>query len=146
MCKSLKNSILIVVVFLFISSCKKSPDSMGLKTLPVEDLLGAEYVDTLTLITHTVKDDSLPVAYKGVFIFPALLGTMNDPVCGLSSASLYTQLSLSSINPLWGRHPVLDSAVFSLGSDLVGYDDSHDCGVVAATAHAVARAAVLDPG
>ncbi len=43
-----------------------------------------------------------------------LLGAYQDPVYGLSEASILTQLSLSSPNPDFGNNPVLDSVVLVL--------------------------------
>lgn len=110
----MKNNIRYVIFFTLIVvaiSCKKkTPKDIGLPLLPGEDLLNAEYVDTLTLISHTDKDDSL----LSVRLVHNLLGTISDPVFGISQASVYTQLALSQVNPAFGVNPVLDSAVLSI--------------------------------
>lgn len=94
-----------------VSSCKKNtPKDIGLPLLPGDDLLYGMYTDTLTLITHTVKDDSLRTDDMG----PVLMGTINDPIFGTTRSSLFTQFSLSGLNPNFGKNPVLDSAVISL--------------------------------
>lgn len=112
----MKNHIRYVLFFLLIVaaiSCKKkTPKDIGLPLLPGEDLLNAEYVDTLTLISHTTKDDSVR-SDEFVNTFN-LLGTINDPVFGITKASVYTQFALSQVNPVFGANPVLDSAVLSI--------------------------------
>lgn len=110
MSRNIRNSILFLSVLTFLFSCKKDPDNIGLNIQPEGDLLGAKYVDTITLVTHTVKDDSL----RSDEILPMQLGIMNDPVFGFAKASFYTQFSLSATNPSFGPNPVLDSAVLSL--------------------------------
>jgi len=100
---------LILTVFIF--SCKKkTPEDIGLPILPGEDLLNAAFTDTATIIAHTVRDDSL----RTNFISPMFLGNANDPLFGVSKASLFSQLALSETNPTFGTKPKLDSAVLSL--------------------------------
>ena len=104
---------LLLLIAGIISSCKKkTPEDIGLPLLPGEDLLNAEFTDTLTLIAHTVKDDSLKTDETS----PMLLGNVNDPIFGITQASIFTQLSIPSgkTNPSFGSNPVLDSAVLSL--------------------------------
>ena len=109
------NSKILYILLLFLlvieNSCKKkSPDDIGLPILPGNDLLNAKYVDTLLIIAHTVKADSLPSKN----IAPTLLGAYNDPIFGVSSVSIFTQFSLSKANPDFGTNPFLDSVVLSL--------------------------------
>lgn len=101
---------LLVFIITLISCKKKTPENIGLPLLPGGDLLNAEFSDSATLITHTVKDDSLLTAK----VSPMLLGQINDPVFGIAKASIYTQLYLQTANPSFGSNPVLDSAVLSL--------------------------------
>ncbi|MCC6581889.1 MAG: DUF4270 family protein, partial [Phycisphaeraceae bacterium] len=98
------------LIALAVSCKKKAPEDIGLPLLPGDDILNASFTDTLTLVTHTVKDDS--VATKNVT--PMLLGNMNDPVFGVSKASIFAQLALTKTNPVFGTNPVLDSAVLSV--------------------------------
>jgi len=94
-----------------ISSCKKkTPENIGLDLLPDVDLLNATFTDTATLVTHTVKDDSLKTDEAA----PLLLGNINDPIFGITRSSIFTQFSLPTTNPSFGANPVLDSAVLSL--------------------------------
>ena len=93
-----------------VSCKKKTPEDIGLPILPGDDVLNTFFTDTMTLVTHTVAEDSLPTKN----LLPTLLGSMNDPVFGISKASVFTQISLSATNPSFGANPVLDSAVLSL--------------------------------
>lgn len=93
-----------------VSCKKKTPENIGLPLLPDSDLLNATFTDTATLITHTIKDDSLNTKN----VTPILLGNINDPIFGSTQSSIFTQFSLSQTNPSFGTNPVLDSAVLSL--------------------------------
>jgi len=91
-------------------SCKKTPEDIGLPLLPGSDLLNASFTDTASLITHTVKDDSVRTDEASI----QLMGKYFDPLFGISSASLYAELAPSIFNPIFGTNPTLDSAVLSL--------------------------------
>ena len=111
MSKNLRYFILLMLFAGAISSCKKkTPDDIGLLYLPDGDLLNAQFTDSLTLITHTVKDDSLQT--KGAT--PMLLGQINDPLFGVSKSAIYSQFAISKTNPSFGTSPKLDSAILSL--------------------------------
>ncbi|HLG38791.1 MAG TPA: DUF4270 domain-containing protein [Chitinophagaceae bacterium] len=115
MSKHIRYIFLSLLIVGFISSCKKkTPADIGLPLLPGEDLLNAQFMDSLTLIAHTVKDDSLPIQSSSLKLTTSLLGNINDPIFGITRASVFNQLSLSKTNPTFGTNPVLDSAVLSL--------------------------------
>ncbi len=116
MSKHIRN-ILFFAIIVFTFSCKKkTPENIGLPLLPGEDLLNALFTDSLTLISHTVKDDSLPTKN----VLPILLGNLLDPIFGVTKSSLFTQFSLSKANPNFGTNPVLDSVVLSLVYNVSG--------------------------
>lgn len=110
MAKQIRYLLFISLIALAVSCKKKEPGDIGLPLLPGDDLLNAEFTDTVTLITHTVKDDSL----KTDEVTPLLLGNLNDPILAVTKASVFTQLALSKANPVFGTNPVLDSAVLSV--------------------------------
>lgn len=110
MTRQIRYFLFLTLIALAVSCKKKTPEDIGLPILPGEDLLNASFTDTITLITHTVYDDSL----KTDEVTPLLLGNMNDPVFGVSKASIFTQISLSKSNPVFGINPQLDSVVLSL--------------------------------
>jgi hypothetical protein len=107
-----KSSRIVTVLFLFLmifNSCKKA-DTVGLEVLPEEDRLQGEYTDTITIIAHTVLEDSLLTSGTTFHI----LGSHNDPIFGLTTASIYSQFVLESVDPDFGTSPTLDSVVLSL--------------------------------
>ncbi len=95
----------------FISSCK-DPEELGLEVQPTSDQLSVINTDTASLITTTVKEDTL--LGKGVTY--QLLGSCNDPVFGRSDASFYGQvvLGLSPVLGASGDVLVADSLVLSM--------------------------------
>src|ERR1051326_282014 len=113
MSKHIRYIFLPFLVIVFFSSCKKkTPEDIGLPLLPGEDLLNAQFTDTATLITHTIKEDSLNT--NGTTTM--LLGNLNDPIFGMTKSSIFTQFDIPSgkTNPTFGTNPTLDSAVLSM--------------------------------
>lgn len=74
------------------------------------DKLGVLFTDTLTLITETVREDSLRVDD----MVTNVLGKIDEPIFGKSVASIYMQLLLPGNNISFGDNAVLDSAVLML--------------------------------
>lgn len=112
--------ILLVSISISITSCDES-SVVGLDVQPANDLLNVDYQDTTTLITKTLKVDSLRTDETLIITADALLGIYQDPVFGEATASLYTQLRLPTNNPLFGTSPVIDSVVLSLVYDPAYY-------------------------
>lgn len=104
-----KTLIFCVLVVLY-SSCSKTTESIGNGLLSENDHIGAFYTDTLQLNCHSVRIDTL--YSKG--LSTVLLGSMMDPVMGLTDANLITQLHLSSTNQYFGDNPIIDSVVLQL--------------------------------
>jgi hypothetical protein len=103
--------ILTLLIATTILSCqKKNAGSIGLPLLPEEDLLSGLFTDSLTLITHTAKDDSL----RTDDVTPVVIGSINDAELGITKSSFFTQIVHERDNPDFGKKPVLDSAVISL--------------------------------
>lgn len=112
--------ILLVSISISITSCDES-SVVGLDVQPANDLLSVDYQDTTTLITKTVSVDSLRTDETLIITADALLGIYKDPVFGITTASLYTQLRLPTNNPLFGTAPLIDSVVLSLVYDPAYY-------------------------
>lgn len=110
--------IAMVLTSIFVTSCDES-SVVGLDVQPTNDLLNVSNQDTTTLVTKTVKMDSLRTdeTILQLVTTDVLLGTYIDPIFGRSSASIYTQLKLNTENPGFGINPILDSAVLSLVYD-----------------------------
>lgn len=94
---------------LSLNSCK-DPDETGLNILPSSDQLNMVYSDTSTIITTTVLEDSLQTDE----LSSQLIGSMNHPVFGISTASVYAQAVLTGGTPSFGTAPVADSIVLAL--------------------------------
>ena len=107
--------LIVIVSAAILPSCNKS-SSIGLDIQPKNDILNVGYQDTTTLITRTVKEDSLRTDQGLITSGLALIGKYNDPIFGMTSSSLYAQLQFNSnIYPTsFGTSPVCDSIVMIL--------------------------------
>ena len=112
--------ILLASVSISLTSCDEA-SVVGLDVQPVHDLLNVDYLDTTTLITKTVKVDSLRTDESLIVTADALLGIYHDPIFGKATASLFTQLRLPTNAPSFGTSPTVDSAVLSLVYDTTYY-------------------------
>ncbi len=82
--------LLLTILFVVaVSACKKST-LIGNDLLPNGDDLNGIYTDTLTLRTKSVVEFPLKTSANSKY----LLGTINDPVFGKSSASIYAQVQI----------------------------------------------------
>ena len=113
----LSQILFLVAISVVISSCKKKDTSVGIGTIDQNDILNGITVDTFDLITYTVEEDSL-ITDNGP---NGLLGSYNDPKFGTFNASIYTQLSIATINPNFGNLSsiIMDSVVLAL--EYAGY-------------------------
>lgn len=115
--------IVLVVLVTGFESCKKETAVIGLDVQPPNDLIGAEFQDTTTLITRTVLADSLRTDETLILTGDAIIGSYWDPVFGKANASLYTQLNLSTLNPAFGT-PIVDSVVLSIAYNSAYYGET----------------------
>jgi hypothetical protein len=92
---------------------------VGLDVQPEDDLLNVDFADTLTLQTRTMRLDSIRTDEDFVIGSSALLGKYSDPVFGVTSSSIFTQLRLTAnISPTsFGASPVCDSIVLIMVYD-----------------------------
>ncbi|HLG03076.1 MAG TPA: DUF4270 family protein [Bacteroidia bacterium] len=111
----------LIVAVLFSASCKKESE-IGVDIQPEDDLINLAYSDTTTMITRTVREDSLRSDESPI----VQIGSYSDPVFGDVSASLYTQLVFPNNQQLvsFGVNPVLDSLVLHLSYDFDFYGDT----------------------
>jgi hypothetical protein len=117
--KVLRLSATFLTLLFFSVSCKKKNTSIGLDTLNNESLLNSVQVDTFSLETFTIEEDSVITDNPAY----AVLGSYNDATFGDFNAEFYTQLRLSGVNPNFGdviTNPIaIDSVV--LGLQYAGY-------------------------
>ena len=107
--KLYKQDLLTLLISLFIFTGCQNPDSIGLEVDP-DIALEGKLVDTLTIRSATVKEDS--VNTNSLSKYP--LGYLKDPALGITDSRLAVSLSLPSENLTFGTSPVLDSAVLVL--------------------------------
>ena len=96
-------------------SCSKTTEKIGNGLFPEGDHIGAFFTDSLAIECHSMTIDSMVT--KGMST--CLLGSMMDPVMGLTDANIFTQLHLSSTHQSFGSEPVIDSVVLQLS--VTGY-------------------------
>lgn len=82
----------VAILFIF-NSCTKEKTDIGLGIQPEEDLLNATLVDSFQLETYTELEDSV----RTDELSNCLLGSYVDPVFGKTTATIYTQLGLSTV-------------------------------------------------
>lgn len=107
---NLYKALIISALAIFGISCSKTTETIGNGLLSDNEHIGVAYTDTLHIACHSQLIDSMPT--KGVST--VLLGSMMDPVMGLTTAGIATQLHLSSTNLYFGDNPVIDSVVLQL--------------------------------
>lgn len=96
-------------LILALSACKKTPDTIGNDLIDDNNYINVFYTDTLQVFSHSYFDS---IGTKNVRY--ALLGSVNDPVFGLTEAGFYTQFRFSSAGQNFGTAPVFDSLVLQL--------------------------------
>ncbi|MDX1445158.1 DUF4270 family protein [Lishizhenia sp.] len=115
--KSWREVKLLLATFLclgvFAVACKKKDNFLGSNVLPDGTTLSTSGIDTFSIITSSVSEDSVP-ALNPRF---NLLGSYIDPVFGSVDASFYTQVDISNIEPVFGDDIKIDSMVFSMVYD-----------------------------
>lgn len=99
-----------ILLILALFSCKKDPYEIGIDLLPPSDTLNVRTTDTCTIEAFSVRQDSTRTDKTTSL----MLGSIMDPVFGLTSNSFYTQVFLESEGVSFGAHPVLDSLVLML--------------------------------
>ncbi len=108
---NIRKDLLIFLISLFIlQACKKEGD-IGLEQQIDEEGLSGALIDTSTIRTFSVKDDSL-ISSRYV---RNQLGEFQDPLFGNTKASIAFQAVLSQNNVNFGTNPVLDSIVLVMG-------------------------------
>lgn len=110
-------SAIFLLVLVAIVSCKKKENLLGQNALNQNDLLNSGGVDTFSLITFTIDEDSV-ISDNPAF---AILGSYMDPVFGRVNSEIYTQFRLSGLNPNFGDVSTIVLDSFVLGLEYVGY-------------------------
>lgn len=90
------------------SSCSKSPENIGVDFQSEDDYVDLRYTDTVAIECYSTIADSI-----GTTNVSPLLGSMVDPVFGLTNAGFCTQLHISSTTPAFNT-AIIDSVVLRL--------------------------------
>ncbi len=85
--------------------------------ISADDLLNSAQVDTFTLNTFCIAEDSL-ISDNPAY---AVLGSYNDPKFGTVNANFYAQLRLSGLNPNFGDISAITIDSVMLGLEYAGY-------------------------
>ncbi|MDK2908734.1 MAG: hypothetical protein PWR20_301 [Bacteroidales bacterium] len=101
---------LVAILALMVSACTKEPDRIGTDIIPPSDRLTFGQDTTITLEAYSIIDDSVRTDETSQNI----LGSYWDPVFGITTASIYTQLRLPFVGHSFGTNPVVDSAILKL--------------------------------
>ncbi|WP_442794478.1 DUF4270 domain-containing protein [Pelobium manganitolerans] len=101
-----KSDLLTLLVSLFIFTGCENPSSIGLDVDPDIEL-NSKLVDTSTVVTKLLKQDTIAVSYTD----QSVLGYLKDPVFGETTASIAMALTMPSTNYKFGTNPIIDSAV-----------------------------------
>jgi len=120
--KFLRLDLLTLLISLFILSSCKNPDGIGLGIDP-NKVLQANLVDTATIFTNTVRDDS--VVTSNITNVP--LAYFKDPVLGTTTSDIATSLNLpgnAAFTLPSGTITSIDSAVLVLAYGDGFYGDS----------------------
>lgn len=98
-----------LLLILTLGACKKEQEEIGLE-LQGENLLGNNFMDTLSIDAYSLRQDSINTTK----LANNVVGYVTDPVFGKTQAGFYTQFDLSGSNINFGTSPVLDSVVLTL--------------------------------
>lgn len=114
----MKRNVLQFLTFVFcailaFASCSKSPENIGVDFQSDEDYIDLKYTDTVAIECYSTIADSISTTNVS-----PLLGSMVDPVFGLTNAGFCTQFHISSTTPAFNT-AIIDSAVLRLS--LSGY-------------------------
>jgi hypothetical protein len=99
----------LVLVFL-LTDCKDDPNSLGLDVQPPFDKIEVRSFDTTKVVAYSQFVDSVRTDETSV----NLLGSLKDPVFGVSTAEIYTQFRLAATSHVFGETDEFDSLILTL--------------------------------
>ncbi len=113
-----KHYFLLVFILAAIFGCNNDPSKIGIDLQ--NDKVKIVFSDTATIRAFSIREDSIRTDETTV----SLLGSLFDPVFGKTTASIYTQIRLSTTSVSFGTSPVLDSIVLALEYTGAYYGDT----------------------
>jgi hypothetical protein len=106
-----------LLVLFFTGGCKKKDSNLGINTIDSNELLNSAQIDTFSLTTFTIEEDSV-ISDNPAY---AVLGSYNDPKFGTFKGSFYTQFRLSGTDPNFGDISTITIDSLILGLEYAGY-------------------------
>ncbi len=108
--KTYINAIFLGLTLLLLNACEKEMTPIGLDLLDQSTLLNAHFTDTATITAISVYHDSLETD-----AMPSnVIGFLNDPIFGGSTATVYTQYALNVNNVQFAENAVVDSVILTI--------------------------------
>jgi len=104
---------LILLIGLTLTSCDNTDTAIGLNLRPDQGELYSAETDTFTVNAYTIREDSL----KTDSLSTNILGAMYDPLFGISTASVATELTITQADISFGPTPKADSAILYIRWD-----------------------------
>lgn len=95
---------------MLLASCDYQADEIGLDLQPADEKMQVRQTDTITVIAYTIPEDSI----RTDELRTAIIGSFFDPMFGITTAALYTELRLSAVHLNFGIGAVIDSAFLTL--------------------------------
>lgn len=106
----------LIIIGLNTGGCKKKDNLLGGKAIDQNDLLSSGGIDTFSLITYTIAEDTVYTRSPRY----GLLGILNDPEFGTVDVGFYTQVRLSGLNPNFGNPSEITIDSFIMALEYVG--------------------------
>lgn len=107
---NMRQAFFTLIASILIIGCTNDPDEIGIGIMPDDERLTVLFSDTTTVRVHSAFADSIKTDKTS----RVMLGSYFDPVFGISSVNLATQVTFSTVSVNFGENPVLDSIVLSL--------------------------------
>lgn len=108
--RSFKGYFSLLVMAAVVFSCAKEPHDLGTGVIPPNSRLEFAYDTVINVEAYSFIEDSVRTDETSLNV----LGSYWDPTFGITTASIYTQLRLSSTGHSFGTNPVVDSAFITL--------------------------------
>ena len=110
----------LTIILLNFSSCKKDPEQITLKQIS-DSKINYFISDSTTLLAYSSIDDSV----KTTNLVYNLLGSINDPIFGKTTAGIYSQFTFDTTAITFGQSAGYDSLVLTLAYTGAYYGDTN---------------------
>ncbi len=113
--------LLLFFTILLFSQCSKPAGQIGAIILPEDSKLNLFYTDTASIYAFSEPNDSIRTDHLAT----SMMGSVSDPVFGITNAGFYMQFLLSIPKHSFGDNPKLDSLVIQLAYGGNNYGDTN---------------------